>query len=195
MVSGLFAWLVDPWLIGAKYSVIMGPSGGIFACFITPVWIAPSQKSFFGWKLRNVVLGMIVFFAGLSLVLALVSPGPAVLSPTQLIWGAGAGALYMLYLKKRGRVPSVAGGYQQESLQPWEKPGYLNDYEDKPFDERKFKDAADKQRDAEVKALERKQADQKKLDAILEKISAKGITSLSRSEKKFLDDQSRKNKG
>ena len=192
--SGFLASLVDWSLVGARYSVIMGPSGGIFACFITPVWIAPNQKSFFGWKLRNVVLGMIAFFGGLSVLLAVANTGsPAVLSPTQLIWGAGIGAVFMLYLKKRGRVPSVAGGYQQEeNLQEWEKPGYLNKYEDKPFDERKFAATADKQRKAEEKELERKKGDQAKLDAILEKISEKGITSLSRSEKKFLDSQSKK---
>lgn len=190
--SGLLASVTDPWLVGAKYSVIMGPGGGIFACFITPVWIAPNQKSFFGWKLRSVILGMVIFMAGLSLLMGMVGSGPAVLSPTQLIWGAAIGAGYMFYLAKRGRVPSVDGTRMEEDVEPWQKQGYLADRDGKAFDERKFLATAEQQRKSEDKALEQKKADQQKLDAILEKISASGIGSLSRAEKKFLDAQSKK---
>ena len=191
--SGLLAALVDGWLVGEKISVIMGPTGGVIACFMAPVWIAPRQKSIFNWPLRNVALGLVALFAGVSLMMGIFGEGPAVLSPTQLIWGAAIGAGHMMWLKKRGRVPSIAGGFQQEdNLQPWEKPGYLNSYEEKSFDERKFLATADKQRREEEKAVEQRQKDKAKLDEILEKISQKGIDSLSRAERKFLDEQSKK---
>lgn len=193
VLSGLLAALVDGWLVGEKISVIMGPSGGIIACFMAPVWIAPRQKSIFGWPLRNAVLGLVAVFAVIALLSGLFGEGPAVISPTQLIWGAALGAGYMTWLKKRGRVPSIAGGFQQEdNLQPWEKPGYLNSYEEKSFDERKFLATADKQRKEEDKALEQRQKDKARLDEILEKISRQGINSLSRAERKFLDEQSKK---
>lgn len=193
VLSGLLASLVDGWLVGEKISVIMGPGGGIIACFMAPVWIAPRQKSIFGWPVRNVVLGLVAVFTVVALLYGLFGEGPAVGSPTQLIWGAAIGAGYMLWLKKRGRLPSLAGGFQQDqNLQPWEKPGYLNSYEEKSFDERKFLATADKQRKEEEKAQEQRQKDKARLDEILEKISRQGINSLSRAERKFLDDQSKK---
>lgn len=193
VLSGLLASLVDGWLVGEKISVIMGPGGGIVACFMAPVWIAPRQKSIFGWPVRNVVLGLVAVFTVVALLYGLFGEGPAVGSPTQLIWGAAIGAGYMLWLKKRGRLPSLAGGFQQDqNLQPWEKPGYLNSYEEKSFDERKFLATADKQRKEEDKALEQRQKDKTRLDEILEKISRQGINSLSRAERKFLDEQSKK---
>lgn len=195
VLSGLLAALVDGWLVGEKISVIMGPGGGIVACFMAPVWIAPRQKSIFGWPVRNVVLGLVAVFTVVALLYGLFGEGPAVGSPTQLIWGAAIGAGYMLWLKKRGRLPSLAGGFQQDqNLQPWEKPGYLNSYEEKSFDERKFLATADKQRKEEEKAQEQRQKDKARLDEILEKISRQGINSLSRAERKFLDDQSNKRK-
>lgn len=195
VLSGLLASLVDGWLVGEKISVIMGPGGGIIACFMAPVWIAPRQKSIFGWPVRNVVLGLVAVFTVVALLYGLFGEGPAVGSPTQLIWGAAIGAGYMLWLKKRGRLPSLAGGFQQDqNLQPWEKPGYLNSYEEKSFDERKFLATADKQRKEEEKAQEQRQKDKARLDEILEKISRQGINSLSRAERKFLDDQSNKRK-
>jgi membrane associated rhomboid family serine protease len=192
VISGLLAALVDGWLVPGKTVVIMGPSGGLVAGLITPVWIAPRQKSFLGWELRWVLLSLIGIFVVFSLVMALVGKD-VVQSPTQLAWGAAVGALYMLWLKKRGQVPSVAGGYQQEeNLEPWEKQGYLNDYKEKPFDEGKFLEAAEKQRKTEAKALDDSQKDREKLDEILAKISRSGVGSLTRAEKKFLDAQSKK---
>lgn len=192
VISGLMASLVDAWITPGKLVVIMGPSGGLVACLITPVWIAPKQKSFLGWPLRTVLLSLIGVFVAFSALMALFGK-EVVQSPTQLAWGAAVGALYMLWLKKRGRVPSVAGGFQHEGHQEaWEKPGYLNDYKEKPFDEGKFLATADKQREAEAKALEARQKDRQKLDEILEKISRSGVTSLTRAEKKFLDAQSKK---
>lgn len=195
--SGLVAALVDPWIVGGRFSVIMGASGGLVACYMTAVWIAPNQRSLFGWPLRNVVLGVIGLICVVSLLMGIFGGNDsATLSPTQPVWGAAFGALYMVLARRRGRVPSIAGGFQRqdEPLEDWQKPGYLHDYKESEFNERKFNAVANKQRDAELEAARKRSADKEKLDAILEKISQSGISSLSRKEKKFLDEQSRKNK-
>lgn len=188
--AGLCASLVDGLLVRDKLVVILGPGPGILAVFATVIWIAPDQKWFFGWRMRYVVIGILALITLFSLLTGLLSSSTVVLSPTQPIWGIAVGAGYMLWLKRKGRVPSFTGG-PQEKLEPWEQPGYL---QEKPFDEGKFKTTASRQRDAEDKATKQAIEDKRKLDAILEKISASGITSLSRSEKKFLDAQSKKKK-
>ena len=197
VVSGLAAALVDPLLVGSRFSVIMGVSGGLIGSYITTLWIAPDQRSIFGWRMRNVVLGLVGAVCLFSLLMGIFGGNDsATLSPTQPIWGAAFGVLFMLVAKKRGRVPSIAGGFQQgEALEEWQKPGYMHDFKEEAFDEKKFKSTADKQRDAEERGIKQRRADKEKLDAILEKISISGITSLTRKEKKFLDEQSKKGKG
>jgi membrane associated rhomboid family serine protease len=191
VISGLMASLMDGWLVPGKQVVIMGPSGGLVAGLITPVWIAPRQKSLLGWEMRWVILGMVGIFVVFSLLMAVLG-NEVVQSPTQLAWGAAVGALYMVWLKKRGRVPRVDGSQQEEKLEPWEKAGYLTDREGKPFDESKYFEVAAKQEhDERMKAADQ-QHEKQRLDAILAKISEKGIGSLTRNEKKFLDAQSKR---
>ncbi|MBZ0136455.1 MAG: rhomboid family intramembrane serine protease [Planctomycetes bacterium] len=194
--AGLMASLADPWIVGGRISVIMGATGGLIAGYMTTVWIAPRQKSVFGWPLRNVVLGVTGAICLVSVLMGVFGGGEfAALSPTQPIWGAVFGAGYMLVARKRGRVPAIAGGFQQdEQLEEWQKQGYLHDYKESEFDEKKFKAVADKQRDEELTNAKQRRGDQEKLDAILEKISQSGISSLTRKEKKFLDEQSKKGK-
>jgi membrane associated rhomboid family serine protease len=193
--AGLLAALVDPWLVGGRVSVIMGATGGLVAGYMTTIWIAPRQRSIFGWPLRNVVLGVVGAICLVSVLMGIFGGNElATLSPTQPIWGAGFGAIYMLIARARGRVPSIEGGFQQESLEEWQKPGYLHGYKDGGSEERKFKALADKQRDTEDNAARQRRADKERLDAILEKISSSGLTSLTRKEKKFLDEQSKKSK-
>ena len=196
--AGLMASLADPWIVRGRVSVIMGATGGLIAGYMTVLWIAPNQKSIFGWKMKNVVLGIVGIISLISVLMGVFGGNEvATLSPTQPIWGAAFGAIYMTIAKARGRVPSVTGGFQQqdEHLEEWQKPGYMHDYKEKDFDEKKFSAVADKQRDDELKAAKQRHGDKEKLDAILEKISQNGITSLSRKEKKFLDEQSKKGKG
>jgi hypothetical protein len=81
---------------------------------------------------------------------------------------------------------------QQEGAEPWQKSEYLTDHEGKPFDERKFLEAAEKQRHEERMEAADRENDKRRLDGILAKISEKGIDSLSRGDRKFLDEQSKK---
>lgn len=193
VVSGALAALVDPWLVGGeKVSLIMGPTGGIFGVFMTMLWIAPEQKSFFNLKIKHIILGGLGIFVAINLLTGVLGSGVATNSPTQLLFGAGVAAAYMMYLRKQGRVPSFAGGVQQgEPKQAWEEEGYMHGYRDDVADEAKFNKVANKQRKDEDKRRRQRKTDKEKLDAILDKISRESMTALTRAEKKFLDKQSK----
>ncbi|MBE7491608.1 MAG: rhomboid family intramembrane serine protease [Planctomycetes bacterium] len=190
VLSGLLAALTDHWLLGSRVGVIMGPVGGMFAAFVSVAWIAPNQRTLFGWRTRPVVFGLVGFFAVIGVIYALVGDRPVAHSPTQLIWGAAVAAVYMSVLKAAGRLPAVAPGSYEE---PWNRRGNLpEDVDDVSRalararkEEEKEREQAERQRAAQA-------ADQQKLDAILDKISRQGISSLSRGEKAFLDAQSKR---
>lgn len=191
VLSGLLAALTDHLILRGREGVIIGPGGGIFAAFLSVVWIAPHQRTFMGLRLRTFVLILLGLFATLALVTGLTGKGPVV-SPTQLIWGMAVCAVYMSILKSAGRVPALAPGSYEEA---WNRRGNLpEDVDDVARaianarkEDEKERQRAEKQR-AEQGAL------QQKLDAILDKISKQGISSLSRSEKAFLDEQSKRRK-
>lgn len=192
ILSGLLASLVDPWLVGGdRLSVIMGPGGGVFAAFTSMIWIAPDEKSFFGLKIKTIIL----IFLGIAAVMGLIAMfagGVAVSSPTQVLMGAGIAAGYMSWQKTRGRVPSFTGAPARGGKgEPWEEDGYLHGYKDDGDSDKKFAKAADKQRRQAEEERKRRREEQEKLDAILAKISQNGMTALTRSEKKFLDRQSK----
>jgi len=192
VVSGLLASLTDHFILGDRFSVIMGPVGAVFGLFITVAWIAPHQRTFLGWKLRPFALGLIGIFGVLGLVTALASGAPVVASPTQLLWGAACGAAYMTFLKSRNRVPSLAPGSYQEA---WNKRNNLpEDVDDISRAIASARKEDEKDREAADKRKTEAGANQQKLDAILEKISKQGISSLSRGEKAFLDQQSKRRK-
>ncbi|MBX3458953.1 MAG: rhomboid family intramembrane serine protease [Planctomycetes bacterium] len=176
--------------------VIMGCGPGIVACFTGLLWILPDQRSLGGWPLRRVIGVVIGVLLAINVAVALFSPGEIGLSATHLIWGAAFGALFMQVLRNAGKLPKVAAAASNE---PWSNPGYLNSYSDEDpraarLRERERKEAAKREAE-EAKRRAAQAAEQAQLDAILEKISRTGITSLTRAEKKFLDDQSKRKKG
>jgi membrane associated rhomboid family serine protease len=194
LAANLLAGFADPLMLPSRQVVIMGAGPGVMACLATLIWIAPNQPSIFNWPLKRVVLIILVAVIGFNLIFPLFG-GEIAQSPTQLLWGAGAGAWYMWFLKTRNMMPKLAVESYEE---PWSKRGYLNEYSDDD-------PAAQKQRDRERKETEKReaeqvkraaaaQAEQAKLDAILEKISKQGINALSRAERKFLEGQSKRKK-
>lgn len=192
VLSGLMATFTDPLILGNRTGVVMGPVGGAVAMFLSVAWIAPHQRTFFGWQLRPVVFGLIGVFVVLNIVTGLVGSEAVVRSPTQLLWGAVFSAVYMSVLKARGKVPSPAPGSFQEA---WNKRGNLPENVDPVL--RSLAEARKQEEKDRAEAEKRRQAegaDQQRLDAILEKISKQGISSLSRGEKSFLDAQSKRRK-
>jgi membrane associated rhomboid family serine protease len=194
VAAGLLAGIVDPLLMGSREQiVIMGSSPGIFACFVSMIWIAPEQRSIFGWPLKKVVLILLAVVVLLNFLFPLLGGAQFALSPTYLMWGIAAGALYMSYLKSINRLPAQAPARPEAQ---WGEAGLMV-VDDDPASakerERQRRDAERIQRE-EQKRLEEEQARREQLDAILDKISREGIDRLSRAERKFLDSQSKRSK-
>ncbi|MCC7509381.1 MAG: rhomboid family intramembrane serine protease [Planctomycetes bacterium] len=192
LMAGFSDALIQP---GRQQVVIMGCGPGVVACFVGLLWILPNQRSIGGWPLKRVMAVVIGVLLAINVMMALFAGGEIGVSPTQLLWGAAFGAVFMQALKNKGALPKVG---VEAADEPWSKRGYLHTYDDED-------PAAAKQRDRERKTLEKIEreaarqaeaaaAEKGQLDAILAKISASGITSLTRGEKKFLDSQSKRKK-
>ncbi len=191
LASGLLAALTEIPLLylgTPRLTLVMGASGAVFACVTSTVWLMPQARSFFGWSMKTSVLVILGAVSVMGLMFGMFSKNPIVPSFTQVLWGAAVGALWMLALKRMGRLPKPVSA---KTAEPWSEAGYLNDYRDEEADPKA--EAKRKKGEAQLAKL-RQQAieEQQKLDALLEKISKTGINSLSRSEKKFLDEQSKK---
>jgi membrane associated rhomboid family serine protease len=190
VVSGLLAALTELPLLylgTPRLTLVMGTSGAIAACFTSMIWLKPDARWFFGWPIKTVVIVLLSIGFVLGL-LNLFNKNPIVPSFTQVLWGAAVGALWMLALKRMGRLPKPVSA---KTAEPWSEAGYLNDYRDEEADPKA--EAKRKKGEAQLAKLRNAAiAEQQKLDALLEKISKTGINSLSRAEKKFLDEQSKK---
>jgi len=189
-LSGLLAGMLDPLLVPGRTSVILGPGGGLIAMMVSVAWIAPHQRTIMGWQLRPVVLGLAAIFAGLALLQGVFSGGAVTHSPSQMLFGALLGVGYMSFLKSRGRIPTPAPGSFTEA---WNRRG--NKHEDVDPVARALienRKAEEKEKAETEKRRAGIDADQKRLDGILDKISREGIAALSRSDRSFLDDQSKK---
>lgn len=185
VASGLMAALSDPWLLGSeKLAVIMGPQGALIGVFCGAAWIAPNQPSLGNWPMKRVVGILVGLFALAPLVFSLVSREAVVGSATQALWGAVVGNGLFFGLRRRGKLPFY--GPQ----------GIEREFDSLPkYDEREAARLAaeDEKQEREAARLKAEAgAEQEKLDAILAKISREGIGALSRTEKKFLDEQSRR---
>lgn len=191
VISGLLAALTEIPLLylgSPRISLVMGASGAIFACITSLIWLMPNARSFFGWSMKTAVLVLLGAVTAIGILMGAFSRQPIVPSFTQVLWGAAVGAGWMMLLKRTGRMP---GPVASKSAEPWAEAGYLNDYRDEDADPKA--DAKRRKGEAQLAKL-RQQAieEQQQLDALLEKISKNGINSLSRAEKKFLDEQSKK---
>lgn len=190
VTAAILSSIIDPWILAERReAVIMGASPGILGCYATLLWIAPNQKGIFGWKVKHVVSVLLVAMVIISLISALGSSSTVVLSPTHGIFGVIPAALWMTYLKAKDRLPAPElRGKSKDDERGFSLPSFLeHDNEEKTGRERarrKLKENLDK--DA---------ANAQRLDAILAKISEKGMDSLSRKERKFLDEQSKAKTG
>lgn len=183
--ANLAACLIDPYLVGGRPSIVMGPTGGIFAVFTTIIWIAPEQRSAFGVRMKSLTIALVVIFGGMALMAGLTGEGEPANSPTQLLFGAVIGSLFMVFLKAGNQVPKFA---KATAVDNTEANAGMRKFEEavRKQEEEFAKDKADKDREKQAK-----QKDVAEMDRILGKISDNGIDSLSRKEKKFLDSQSK----
>jgi membrane associated rhomboid family serine protease len=185
VTAGLLASLVDPLIAWrAEHVVIMGPAPGIMMLFATLIWLAPQQRSIFGWPLRNVVIGVLAFVVLFGLVRPLFTGDSVVLSPTHVLWGPLFAWGWMRVLQARGRIPHLEA---PSAAEPWASPDYAKEDTGPTKAELKRQQKAAQERQAV-------QAEKERLDNILDKVGKEGLASLTRAERKFLDSQSAKQK-
>lgn len=192
VTAGLLAALTDSLMMRDRVSVIMGPGAGTIAAFTSVAWIAPNQRSIMGWRMRPLVLTLVGITCAVNLAIGVASGADIATSPTQLAWGALVAAAYMAFLKTRGRIPAPAPGSYEEA---WSKRGNLpEDVDPVARSLAQARKDEERERQEDDKRRAEQDSEQRKLDAILAKISAQGIASLSRGEKSFLEQQSQKRK-
>ena len=189
IAAGLMSGLVDPLLVPDRSVVISGPAPAIMGFAATFIWIAPEQRSIFGWRLKNVTLLLLAVIVGMSLASGVFSDAGVVQSPTHTLFGILAAAGYMAYLKSRGAVPAVATRMEPER-ESWKDPAIHDAASDHPSIVRRKERA--------LKAAQRKAAEEAaekaRVDEILDKVSREGVNSLSRKERNILDDWGKKKK-
>ncbi|MCC6572932.1 MAG: rhomboid family intramembrane serine protease [Planctomycetes bacterium] len=180
---------VDPFILRGRLVLIMGADAGLMALFASLIWLAPDARTFFNWRLRNFVIGAVCVLVVWQTLSAAVSQG-VVTSPTHGVFAIAVSAAYMIYLKKRNRLPALAalsrGGVTQSGMEPDADPL-----------ERSLKQSLEQRSDDARHEREQREAndrDRARVDTLLAKISEKGIGALSKSEKKFLDERGKKKK-
>ncbi|MHC4839881.1 MAG: rhomboid family intramembrane serine protease [Planctomycetota bacterium] len=183
--ANLLACLLDPLLMGDRVSLVMGPTGGIFATLVTMIWIAPNERGLLGVRTKPMIVVLLALFGGIALLSGLTGEESIAGSPTQLLLGAGIGALVMKFLQAKGRVPQFAKG---EAVDKSEASAGMRKFQEVVRQQAQDDEKQRAERDREKQQF---QKDATELDRILAKISDKGIDSLSRKEKKFLDSRSK----
>lgn len=190
--ASLLAGLIDPLILpGREQIVIMGSSPGIIACFVAMLWVTPDRPSIFGWRLRRVMGGVLAVVAAFSFLAPVIGGDAYTQSPTQLLWGIAAGAMFMNYLKSTGSLPTAAATARRKSWQSGYDEVAGEDAEERKARERERKALEKMQREAQERHAA-EEARKARLDAILDKININGMGSLTRAEKRFLEDESKR---
>lgn len=193
--ASLMAGLSDPLILpGREQIVIMGSSPGIFACFTVLLWTVPNRPSIFGWPVKRVLGGVLAIVAVYSFLAPLFSGDNIALSPTHLAWGIAAGAIYMSYFSKGSSKAAAATSGHRET--------WSSEYASEIGEDSQERKAREQERKAlermQREALEKQAAEDARkaqLDGILDKINVNGIDSLSRAERRFLEDESKRKQG
>jgi membrane associated rhomboid family serine protease len=193
VISALLASLVDPVLVPRRLSIIMGMQAALLGLMTPLCWLYPKDQLILSFPARKFIAVLIIILLVVNVLLALTSSESVILSPTQPTFAVLAAAGFTQFLSMKGRLPRLGG--EADDRASWGKPMYRPDEEGEPkkrgigsfFSRREEPEAEEDDRAAE-------KAEKQKVDALLEKISKKGIDSLSRAEREFLDNQSKRMK-
>ncbi len=193
VVSALLASLLDPLLFQSRLSVIMGTHAALLGLMTPLCWLYPKDQLILSFPARKFMAVLIVVLLAVNVLLALSSGETVILSPTQPTFAVLAAAGFTQFLSMKGRLPRLGG--EADDRASWGKPMYRPDEEVEPK-KRGFGSFFSRREEPEPEQDERtsEKAEKQKVDALLEKISKKGIDSLSRAEKEFLDSQSKRMK-
>ena len=195
ILSALGASLLDPLLLGQRTSIIMGMNAALMGLIAPLIWLFPAEQRILSFPARRfivVVLGLLLAFGLFS---SIAGSHSLVASPTQPLFAVAIAAGGTALLKRRGRLTGLQGAGQEDDRASWGKPMYRPDVEQsepkrglgKLFSlQRARVDVEDTPDEAE--------GERKRVDALLDKISKTGLDSLTKSERKTLDEHSRRMK-
>lgn len=185
VISALCASIVDPLVLPQRISVIMGVHAALLGLMTPLCWIYPRDQLIFSFRARSFIAVLIAAMVALNVLLSFASPDHVIQSPTQPAFAVLAAAAFTMLLKRLGRLPNLGG--EEDDRASWGKPMYRPE-----SDERGSFFSPGKEPDIDTAERSAQRAEKAKVDALLEKISQNGIESLSKSEREFLDSQSRK---
>lgn len=167
--AGFLIWLL-PVLLNQPTGFTLGASGAIFGILLAYAMNWPDRYLLFMFFFP-IKVKYFVFIMGLvSLLFSLDSSGAGGISHVGHLGGLVSGWLYLFYLRKKGH-SSYSGGDAMVNVNPLQK--YKN-YKKKKEWQRRQQEMYD------MMHMEQK------VDAILDKISRRGMKSLTRDEKRFL---------
>lgn len=184
--SAALAGLADALLLGSRQSVIMGLNAALLGLFTPLIWLYPKEQKILSFPARSFIVVLLVALVSFGLVISLATPDEVVASPTQPMFAVLVSAGVCAWLQRRGVLTRLSG-IPEDDRASWGRPMYRAD--ESRVDEKESFFAARPPEDEEAR---REAEERKQVDALLEKISREGISSLSRAERQFLDGQSRK---
>ena len=195
ILSALGASLLDPLLLGQRTSIIMGMNAALLGLIAPLIWLFPAEQRILSFPARRfivVVLGLLLAFGLFS---SISGSHSLVASPTQPLFAVAIAAGGTALLNRRGRLIGLQGAGQEDDRASWGKPMYRPD-EDQPAPKRGLGKLFSLQR-ARVEVEDtpdEAEGERKRVDALLDKISKTGLDSLTKSERKTLDEHSRRMK-
>jgi hypothetical protein len=171
----------------------MGTQAALLGLMTPLCWLYPKDQMILSFPARTFMAVLIVALLAINVLLAIGSGESVIVSPTQPTFAVLAAAGFTQFLKMKGRLP-VPGG-EQDDRASWGKPMYRPDENEEPK-KRGFGSFFSRREESEPddEELSAENAERQKVDALLEKISKKGIESLSRADREFLDSHSKRMK-
>ncbi len=195
ILSALGASLLDPLLLGQRTSIIMGMNAALLGLIAPLIWLFPAEQRILSFPARRfivVVLGLLLAFGLFS---SISGSHSLVASPTQPLFAVAIAAGGTALLKRRGRLTGLQGAGQEDDRASWGKPMYRPDEEQSEPKRGLGKLFSLQRARVEVEDTpDEAEGERKRVDALLDKISKTGLDSLTKSERKTLDEHSRRMK-
>jgi membrane associated rhomboid family serine protease len=177
--AGALSCVLDGAILPGRPVAILGMGAGLTAVLVPLTRLVPGALSFFNLRLSTVIW----IFVAVMVLLPLLFAGRT--SPTQNLFGALLGGAYLLAFG-RHHSPLRLLVREEAEGEEWKRGSVFDNLS------KEERAALDAERKRKAEEDERERADRARVDEILEKISRSGIDSLTRRERSFLDEHSKK---